>query len=595
MNFDEFCSKVNGCFTGKTVGGTLGMKYEGSLDVHEVNYYNPIPDKMLPNDDLDLQVINLENIIRTGLPICRYNLGETWKYHMTDSVPDEYGAAINNHAMKLYAPLSGQFRNKFTSGMGAAIRSELWACLAPANPSLAVSFAREDACADHYGEGIYAEMFLSAVESMVFVENDIVKIVKDAVNFIPDGNRLKNALMDVSVWWDKIRDVLKVREKILEVYKVDNFTDVTINLSFIFLSLIACGGSFDKAICTAVSLGYDTDCTGATVGSIFGIMNPCGIDKKWTNPIGDELVLGHCVINMHQFGTIRDFCRKVIDTAICVQSFYGTGISLGEPSDYSFSVKPQSNWTDNFRIVSDWQEKAKESLVAVRPFLISVCYPDTISVLPEKQNEFALKLQNTSGKDIEGKISLCLPDGWTVSPKVLEFNMEKDKAVFLPFVIVPKNSSRRANLNILSMVLEELGISFEFKAGIPISAPWNVTNLATGEKSIFEATDVFFTVPKGAYSYRSGVYVVKKQARLLASGTRPFKLLLNGEEIINCKGNYYIPAFHRSGNCTKVVNLVNGRNEIEVQFEESNDGEFFMSFGSLYSCGEWINTVERAL
>lgn len=65
---------------------------------------------------------------------------------------------------------------------------------------------------------------------------------------------------------------------------VENWTDVTINLSFILLALLSCENSFDKAICHAVNMGHDADCTGATVGALFGIINPDGIGERWTRP-----------------------------------------------------------------------------------------------------------------------------------------------------------------------------------------------------------------------------------------------------------------------------------------------------------------------
>ena len=43
---------------------------------------------------------------------------------------------------------------------------------------------------------------------------------------------------------------------------------------------------YSKTICLAVQCGFDTDCNGATAGSIVGMMVGCdGIDKKWTDPI----------------------------------------------------------------------------------------------------------------------------------------------------------------------------------------------------------------------------------------------------------------------------------------------------------------------
>jgi hypothetical protein len=40
-------------------------------------------------------------------------------------------------------------------------------------------------------------------------------------------------------------------------------------------------------ICTTVNMGEDTDCTGATAGSVYGILHgTAGIPQKWIDPIG---------------------------------------------------------------------------------------------------------------------------------------------------------------------------------------------------------------------------------------------------------------------------------------------------------------------
>ena len=49
-------------------------------------------------------------------------------------------------------------------------------------------------------------------------------------------------------------------------------------------------GDYSKTVCLAVQCGFDTDCNGATAGSIIGMMVGCdGIDEKWTEPIGGLL------------------------------------------------------------------------------------------------------------------------------------------------------------------------------------------------------------------------------------------------------------------------------------------------------------------
>ena len=97
ISFEQYKKKVKGAFIGKTVGGTLGIPYEGDIRVNQVTYYNPVPTKMLANDDLDLQVLNLEILLHKGLPVSRLNIADIWLKHILDSAPDEYGVAIANH------------------------------------------------------------------------------------------------------------------------------------------------------------------------------------------------------------------------------------------------------------------------------------------------------------------------------------------------------------------------------------------------------------------------------------------------------------------------------------------------------------------
>lgn len=593
LNFDEYKEKVKSCFIGKTVGGTLGMKFEGDCNINEVTYYDPVPDTMLPNDDLDLQVVNLETILRTGLPVCRYHIGEIWKHHIADSAPDEYGVAISNHALKINAPLSGIYRNKFYAGMGGAIRSELWACLAPANPYLAAMLAREDACTDHTEDGVYAEMFLAAVESAAFVESDLKKLINIGLEFIPEGNRLRNAFDDILIWWEELGDIKKVREKILEKYIVDNWTDVTINLSFIFLSLISCEGSFDKAICTAVSLGYDADCTGATVGSVFGIMNSNLIDKKWTEPIGNKLVLSPCIINMHEAGTIDDFCDKIISLAVDIQKYYKTDIEFENVNAEKINLaKP---WLKNPDFVFNWENGAKESLVCLNPVMVTVCYPDFVALEPNKPTEYKLKITNITDSDIVINAEMNVPDNWTVELSHNSFAIASGETLLVPFRITAQNVKRRTLLNILTVKLSVNGLKFDVEAGIPLTAPWTVTNLDDGTERICETNNIYFPVPKGSYKYTTKIKSPStRKVRISAGGTSKFKLIINGEEIFSGDASFYVPTFHRDESWT-YANLNVGENEIEVIFDNDLDGEFFFGFSTVYSCAIWLDSIERYL
>ena len=235
---EQLRSKIMGCWLGKAVGGTLGMPYEGVRDRLSLSFYDPVPTEMLPNDDLDLQVIYAFLLDRMDKPhVSRHELSRAWQ-HIGMS-PDEYGVCKRNLELGLKPPLTGSYANWFTDGMGAAIRTEIWACLAVGNPALAAAYAYEDACMDHAGEGIYAAQYLAAVEAMAFVESDIHTLIDAGLSVIPHDCRIARGVELTCQWWSETACVDEVYRRINQEFVTDNFTDVKINLPYILLGWLA--------------------------------------------------------------------------------------------------------------------------------------------------------------------------------------------------------------------------------------------------------------------------------------------------------------------------------------------------------------------
>ncbi|MEM6391386.1 MAG: ADP-ribosylglycohydrolase family protein [Planctomycetota bacterium] len=314
LNDTTLRPRMIGCWLGKAVGGTLGMPYEGVRETLNLTFYDPVPKEMLPNDDLDLQVIYAFLLDRMGdaTRVDRHALCEAWKY--IGMSPDEYGIVKRNLKLGLRAPECGAYDNPFTRGMGAAIRTELWACLAAGNPDLAVQYAYEDACMDHAGEGIDAAVFLAAVQSLAFVDQDRERLLDAGLAYLPGpgDSELTAAIADTRSWWDQTGDWREVQQRLADAYLNDNFTDVVINLAYIVLGWLA-GRDFGEAICIAVNCGQDTDCTGATLGALLGILDPDGIDPRWLEPIGRDLVLSPCVRGVEHPPTLDGFTDLVLD------------------------------------------------------------------------------------------------------------------------------------------------------------------------------------------------------------------------------------------------------------------------------------------
>ncbi|MFA6814820.1 MAG: ADP-ribosylglycohydrolase family protein [Lentisphaeria bacterium] len=313
MDQDIYRKKVMGCWLGKAVGGTLGQPYEGCDGPLNLTYYNPVPTDMIPNDDLDLQVLWACTLDKMASPrIDRDVFADAWLGHV--AFPwDEYGIAIRNLRNGIRPPYSGSYDNWFKDGLGAAIRSEIWACLAPGESDKAAAFAYEDACVDHAGNGIYAEQFWAAVESMAFLESDINKLLDAGLNVIPADSRFATAVRDTREWCKHSDNPMAIRELILQNYGSENFTDVVMDIPFAIMALILGKGDFSRTICLAVNCGRDADCTTASVGAIMGIINPDGIDERWLKPIGRKLVLNDGITGITHPSTLDEFTDMVID------------------------------------------------------------------------------------------------------------------------------------------------------------------------------------------------------------------------------------------------------------------------------------------
>lgn len=313
MMKNSFRDKVLACWLGKNIGGTLGGPYEGFPIVNHLTFYDPVPSGSMPNDDLELQAMYAAALDRMEKPeVNRDVLADIWLGHMNFHC-DEYAVAMRNLALGIRPPWSGSYDNCYVNGMGAAIRSELWACLAPGDPALAAKFAYEDACIDHAGDGIDAEVFFAVVESLAFVETDLRKLIDAGLSVLPADSTLAEGIRMACSLWDSAHDWRTVRDALFERYATEFKTEVRINVPFTVLALLSGGGDFGKTVCDAANCGMDTDCTAATAGAILGILNPGGIPEEWLRPVGHELVVRDTAIQNLTFPpTIEAFTDQIL-------------------------------------------------------------------------------------------------------------------------------------------------------------------------------------------------------------------------------------------------------------------------------------------
>ena len=315
MNSEIMRKKILAGWLGKAIGGTLGGPFEGVMDVLSLDFYDPVPQEAMPNDDLDLQVVWIHHLRTQG---CREVtpdvLAQAWIKHVQFPF-DEYAIGIRNYRQGIPAEDCGWYDNYFGECMGAAIRSELWAALAPGEPERAAGFAWADAVFDHAGDGVWAEVFLAALQSLAFVESDPDVLLDRSLTFLPAESRVRAAIEMARLGCAQGKGWLQIRNEILAAYGKTNFTDVACNLGFTVLGWLAGQGDFGKSICIATNCGYDTDCTAATLGALLGIIDPDSIPQKWIDPIGDKVVVSDPIVGIVPPRTLEELTDWTLEVS----------------------------------------------------------------------------------------------------------------------------------------------------------------------------------------------------------------------------------------------------------------------------------------
>ena len=101
----------------------------------------------------------------------------------------------------------------------------------------------------------------------------------------------------------RAKNQIDLVSRVWEAFKHYNAVHTNNNAALVVASILFAEGDFEKAVTTAVLGGWDTDCNGATVGSIMGAMLGAGqLPASWTNKLHDTLYAEVSVSPDRHFG-----------------------------------------------------------------------------------------------------------------------------------------------------------------------------------------------------------------------------------------------------------------------------------------------------
>ncbi len=445
LNLNDYRDKAAGCWLGKNIGGTLGAPFEWRRQINNVSFYvqKDLNGQPVPNDDLDIQLLWLRVLETRGIEINAHTLAEYWVTYVTPHWA-EYGTAKINMRQGLLPPLSGAFRNVYKHSCGAYIRSEIWACIAPGMPRVAARYAYEDAILDHGdGEGMYAEIFMAALESAAFVVPDLATAIEIGLSYIPAASEVARAVHTVLQCFEKKMDWKEARDEVLRLHRGKTFMgsvahtskedqekgfvdgmpgfDVPSNIGMTLIGLLWGGDDFGKTVCTAVNCGEDTDCTGATAGSVWGILHGAGaIPEKWIKPIGRGirtivLNLGDLSSGFELPGTVDELADRTIRIGrqVCLRN-NELELAENQPSDVSDANAGRLAADDAGESVWRWKKGPRFDFEGFS-FLWDYGEEGPL-IRPNIPKKVRITIFNTSRIQANLSLRWYLPEGWQILP-----------------------------------------------------------------------------------------------------------------------------------------------------------------------------------
>lgn len=286
----ELKNKVEGAWAAKMIGVMYGREMEfkalGRTYDKPINWYPELIEKALLEDDLYGQLSFMETIEK-------YNNNATVKQLAHDFAYASFPLChANLQARKnifdgIMPPLSGAPQYSMHSDdIDFQIESDFIGFIHPGLTQSAINMCDSVGRIMAYGDGLYGGMFVSAMHSIAYYENDTKKIVRAALKAIPSKSTYAQCIQDVLKSYDKHpHDWKKTWQLIQDKWAANDICipfhefniDAKLNGAYIAIALLYGNNDLEKTMEIAVRCGQDTDCNAANAAAVLGII--LGLDN----------------------------------------------------------------------------------------------------------------------------------------------------------------------------------------------------------------------------------------------------------------------------------------------------------------------------
>ncbi|HAL42539.1 MAG TPA: hypothetical protein DCP57_08850 [Gammaproteobacteria bacterium] len=365
--------KIYGAWLGRAAGCALGKPVEGwpkkrineylsARDALPLDDYVPFDEKVLPDihrpstrgnisfmdrdDDMDFPILGLLALERRGAKTTARGIANIWLASMPFSLLyTAENAAYRNFVVGTWPPTSATHRNPFREWIGAQIRADIFGYAAPGWPERAAALAYQDASISHTKNGIYGEMFVAAMIAAAFVLDDAEEIILAGLAEIPSNCRLAQAIRDTLGWCREEADWESVWEKVNAHYGHYHGVHTINNAAVVVLGVYYGNHDYERGIVVSVLAGWDTDCNGATVGSILGVkFGAKALPEKWVGVLNDRLI---SAVRGEGDNEISSLAQRTLAVAKQVSADTDSAEAKGPPGNATGIWFLESEWGDH--------------------------------------------------------------------------------------------------------------------------------------------------------------------------------------------------------------------------------------------------------
>lgn len=300
--------KVKGAWVGKMFGVEYGIKMEFAAMGHTYEDEIPWEPSMikgaLRQDDLYGQINFMSTMEKHGLHVPVRILAENF-------ANAEFGLChANQQARKnfwdgIMPPMTGHaMYNSHADDIDFQIESDFIGIMNPGMPQNSNRMCDSIGRIMAYGDGLYGGMFIAGMYTQAFFENDIRKVIDNALNMIPYESTYAECIRDAIAGYEEYPNDWRKTWRLLEdKWGTNDFCipfaafniDAKINGAYIVMGLLYGGMNIEKTMEVAIRCGQDTDCNSSNaagiLGTIYGFSAIPSHLTSYLNEIEDEFFL----------------------------------------------------------------------------------------------------------------------------------------------------------------------------------------------------------------------------------------------------------------------------------------------------------------